>query len=274
MSNKIGGKMVKKMENEDGIKEIKISKFKMVGKFMRIFWYRIIKRKWYLPSVSEITVDQLYDLINANQSPFMIDTRDRREFNAAEGSYRKYGHISNAYCVPIMELSSNLEELYSYKEKEIITICPGGGMSLVAVEIMVAAGYINVKSLTGGMDLWHKKGYPTITAEDSDYPLEGINTEPLIDSAKMIQGSQPLDVKFMCEIHKTVDARNFSCPIPIVKSRKALKTLKINEVLEILATDPGSKADIPAWAHVTGQELISAEETTSKEFRYLVRRLK
>lgn len=266
--------MVKKMENEDKIKEIKISRFRWFGKFTRLFWYRIVKRRWYIPSVPEITVDQLYDLINSNQSPLLIDTRDRREFNGAEGSYRKYGHISNAYCIPIMELSSNLEELYSYKEKEIVTICPGGGMSLVAVEIMEAAGYINVKSLTGGMDLWHKKGYPTIIAEDSDNPLEDINLKPLKDTTKIIEGTQPLDEKYEGKVHKTIDVRNFNCPIPIVKSREALKAMKINQVLEILATDPGSKADIPAWAHVTGQELISAEENSFREFRYLVRRLK
>ncbi len=266
--------MVKKMENEDKIKEIKNSRYRWCGKFTRLFCYRIVKRRWNIPVVHKITVDQLYDLINSNQSPLLIDTRDRREFNGAEGSYRKYGHISNAYCIPIMELSSNLEELYSYKEKEIVTICPGGGMSLVAVEIMEAAGYINVKSLTGGMDLWHKKGYPTIIAEDSDNPLEDINLKPLKDTTKIIEGTQPLDEKYEGKVHKTIDVRNFNCPIPIVKSREALKAMKINQVLEILATDPGSKADIPAWAHVTGQELISAEENSFREFRYLVRRLK
>ncbi|MCK5343319.1 MAG: sulfurtransferase TusA family protein [Candidatus Heimdallarchaeota archaeon] len=48
----------------------------------------------------------------------------------------------------------------------------------------------------------------------------------------------------------------------------------MNQVLEILTTDPGSWADIPAWASVTGQELISAEESGPRDFRYLVRRLK
>ena len=200
-------------------------------------------------------------------APLLIDTRDRNEFNAAEGSYSKYGHISDARCIPIMELTANLQDLSSFKEKEIVTICPGGGMSLVAVEIMVAAGFVNVKSLTGGMDLWHKKGYPTTIDED-------FNPESLKDTAKKIEGKQTPDEKYVGEIHKTVNARNLSCPIPIVKSREAIKSLKINQVLEILATDPGSKADIPAWAHVTGQELISAEESGPRDFRYLVRRLK
>ena len=76
------------------------------------------------------------------------------------------------------------------------------------------------------------------------------------------------------KINKKIDARGELCPTPILKSRKAIKKMKINQVLEILTTDPGSKADIPAWASVTGQELISAEELGPKNFRYLVRKLK
>ena len=61
-----------------------------------------------------------------------------------------------------MELESKLNDLQSYKEKEIVTMCPGGGLSLVAVDILTEAGFKDVKSLKGGTDLWHKKGYPTI----------------------------------------------------------------------------------------------------------------
>ncbi len=67
---------------------------------------------------------------------------------------------------------------------------------------------------------------------------------------------------------------NPAAPMPVLKSKKALKELEINQVLEILATDPGSMADIPAWARTTGQELISSEELGPKSFRFLVKRLK
>jgi TusA-related sulfurtransferase len=77
----------------------------------------------------------------------------------------------------------------------------------------------------------------------------------------------------MTEAHQTLDARNMACPMPVLKSKKALKSLEVNQVLEILATDPGSMADIPAWTRTTGQELISAEERGPKDYRFLVRRL-
>ncbi len=76
------------------------------------------------------------------------------------------------------------------------------------------------------------------------------------------------------KVKKTLDARNMACPMPVLKSRKAIKKLKIDQVLEILTTDPGSMSDIPAWAHVTGQELLVSEERGPKEFRFLVKRMK
>ena len=60
----------------------------------------------------------------------------------------------------MLELESALEDLDSFKETEIVTMCPGGGMSLVAYDIMTKAGFTDVKSLTGGTDAWNAKGYP------------------------------------------------------------------------------------------------------------------
>ena len=260
------------MENKS--KEIEISKFKMVLKFMRLFLYRVGKRKWFIPAVSEINVDLLNDQINSNLSPIIIDVRDRREFNGADGAYSKYGHIPNATCIPIMELSAKLEDLSSFKEKEIVTICPGGGMSLIAAEILIKAEFKDVKSLTGGMELWHKKGYPTTTDDDIDYPHEDIDQMSLNDRDKIIEGNQHSDKNPNIEINKSLDARNLCCPLPILKSKKALKALKINQVLEILTTDPASKKDIPNWVNVSGQELISVEEIGPRNYRFLVRRTK
>ena len=260
------------MEKKPEVK--KLSKVKMFFKITKLFLFRIVKRKWYVPAVSEMTVDQLNDRIHSKQSPIIIDTRDKKEFNGAEGSYRKYGHISHAQCIPIMELSASLDDLAKYKDKEIVTICPGGGMSLIAAEMMDKAGFPNVKSLTGGMDLWHKKGYPTIAPDVSTYPQEDIKSKAMKDKGQVIEEKTLVEDKALIEVHKTLDARNLTCPLPILKSRKALKALKISQVLEILTTDPASKNDIPAWIHVSGQELISVEENDSREYRFLVRRLK
>ena len=78
----------------------------------------------------------------------------------------------------------------------------------------------------------------------------------------------------MTKVHRTVDARGLSCPMPITKSMQAIKRIRIGQVLEILTTDPGSKRDIPIWAKATKQELLSMEELGPESFRFLVKRQK
>ncbi|MHA1992652.1 MAG: sulfurtransferase TusA family protein [Candidatus Hodarchaeales archaeon] len=251
---------------------MKISKPRMVLKFIKLFFYRIVKRRWYLPGTPEITVDELFDRININQTPLIIDTREKNEFDGLSKD-RANGHIPNSMSVPIMQLAEKLEDLEEFKEKEIVTLCPGGGMSLVAVEIMEKAGFTDVKSLKGGIWKWHDKGYPIVKTEGINYNQDSKDgsTEAI---SEIVKEKKPLDEKSIGKIHHSVDARNLSCPGPILQSKKALKSLKIGQVLEILATDPGSKRDIPAWANATGQELLISEERDSKDFRYLVKRLK
>ena len=76
------------------------------------------------------------------------------------------------------------------------------------------------------------------------------------------------------KVNKTVDARGLECPMPITKSVQAIKKIKVGQVLEILTTDPGSKRDIPIWAKVTKQELLSFAELGPESFRFLVKRQK
>ena len=111
---------------------------------------------------SEITVDELFDRVKSDQPPLLIDVRSPAEFKGG------YGHLPDSLSIPVLELESHFEELESFKEKEIVTMCPGGGMSLVAVEILESAGFKDVKSLKGGTDLWHKKGYPTTKSKSDE----------------------------------------------------------------------------------------------------------
>jgi TusA-related sulfurtransferase len=53
-----------------------------------------------------------------------------------------------------------------------------------------------------------------------------------------------------------VDARGLACPMPIVKTAKAMKALEAGQVIKLIATDRGSVADVPAWAGTTGNELV------------------
>lgn len=231
-------------------------------RFLRLF-YRLARKYEF----SEISVDQLHERINSNDPPLVIDIRSEPEFYGPEG------HIPYARHIPIRELKSSFRDLQDYKEKEIITVCPGGGMSLIAVDLLVEADFKNVKSLHGGLDLWREKKYPTSMAEEIISPEKNFKSNNLKERPK-ISENQHMEREYANEIHKTLDVRNFSCPIPVLKSKKSLKVLEIGQVLEILATDPGSMNDIPAWAQTTGQELLVAEEQDPSVFRFLVKRMK
>ncbi|MGZ4148734.1 MAG: sulfurtransferase TusA family protein [Actinomycetota bacterium] len=74
-------------------------------------------------------------------------------------------------------------------------------------------------------------------------------------------------------ITTTIDARGQSCPGPLVSLARALKEATSGDLLELLATDPGSKSDVPSWAEISGNELLEAETRDDGSFRYLIRRV-
>lgn len=77
----------------------------------------------------------------------------------------------------------------------------------------------------------------------------------------------------MSDVHidQTLDTSGLLCPLPVVKTFKAMKTMEIGQVLELIATDPGAMPDMKAWANQTKHELLLAEETGGK-FRFLVKK--
>lgn len=62
------------------------------------------------------------------------------------------------------------------------------------------------------------------------------------------------------ESTKVLDAKRLACPMPIVKTKKAMNELEAGQVLEIHATDKGAKNDLAAWAKSGGHELLHTEE--------------
>lgn len=58
-----------------------------------------------------------------------------------------------------------------------------------------------------------------------------------------------------------LDARGLNCPLPILRSKKALGELNSGQVLKVVSTDPGSLKDMQAFAKQTGNELLGSGET-------------
>ena len=72
-------------------------------------------------------------------------------------------------------------------------------------------------------------------------------------------------------VARVVDARGLSCPLPIVKTALAIREIGSGDLLEVLATDPGSTKDFIAWTKTTGHELVESS-VEGNVFRYLLRK--
>ena len=72
------------------------------------------------------------------------------------------------------------------------------------------------------------------------------------------------------KVDKTLDCKGLSCPMPILKLAQTMKGMKKGQTLELLATDPGSKPDVPAWCKKTGHELLDTGED-SGVYKYYIK---
>jgi tRNA 2-thiouridine synthesizing protein A len=72
--------------------------------------------------------------------------------------------------------------------------------------------------------------------------------------------------------NRMIDAKGLNCPLPILRAKKALKEVQVGEMLEVLATDPGSVADFQAFCRATGNELVASTEE-NQIYRFVIKRL-
>ncbi len=68
-----------------------------------------------------------------------------------------------------------------------------------------------------------------------------------------------------------VDARGLNCPMPIVKTAQAIKSMASGDTLEVLATDAGSVKDFAAWSKTTGNEIVE-QGVDGGVYRFVLRR--
>ena len=70
---------------------------------------------------------------------------------------------------------------------------------------------------------------------------------------------------------QSLDARGLNCPLPILRTKKALTAMSPGETLAILSTDPGSVKDMQAFCKQTGHELV-ATNSNQGEFEFFIRK--
>ncbi len=69
----------------------------------------------------------------------------------------------------------------------------------------------------------------------------------------------------------TLDARGLNCPLPILRTKKAMAALQSGDILQVTATDPGSLKDLDSFCSQTGHEMLSSEQADG-EFHFRIRK--
>ena len=67
----------------------------------------------------------------------------------------------------------------------------------------------------------------------------------------------------MTEVAEKLDARGMNCPLPILKTRKAINLMSSGEILEVTSTDPGSVKDMASFCEQTGNRLLASNESVN-----------
>ncbi len=75
----------------------------------------------------------------------------------------------------------------------------------------------------------------------------------------------------MANFDKELDARGLNCPLPILRTKKALNELTAGQTLRVVATDPGAVKDFQAFSKQTGNDLLESSEANG-EFTFLIRK--
>jgi tRNA 2-thiouridine synthesizing protein A len=70
---------------------------------------------------------------------------------------------------------------------------------------------------------------------------------------------------------KILDATGLSCPLPVLKARKALREMAPGQTLELLATDPAALDDVPAFCQSAGHELLGSSKIEGNVYRFVIK---
>ncbi|MEZ3118003.1 sulfurtransferase TusA family protein [Halobaculum sp. MBLA0147] len=71
---------------------------------------------------------------------------------------------------------------------------------------------------------------------------------------------------------ETLDVQGQNCPMPVIKTKQAVDQLSTDEVLEVLATDPGSMSDIAGWADSADEFELVDQNEDGDIYRHYIRR--
>lgn len=179
------------------------------------------------------------EMLAANpRETMLLDVRTKQEFSM--------GSIPGAVNIPLDDLRRRIREVPT--DKPVLIFCAIGLRGYLALKILMANGYNNVKNLSGGY-----KTYSTAVA-----PLTQAETSPIENKENSNIDQQNIASPVKNKV--TINACGLQCPGPILKLKQSIDKVAEGEQVEIIATDAGFSRDAQAWCNTTGNVLVSNTE--------------
>jgi NADPH-dependent 2,4-dienoyl-CoA reductase/sulfur reductase-like enzyme/peroxiredoxin family protein/rhodanese-related sulfurtransferase/TusA-related sulfurtransferase len=172
----------------------------------------------------------------------LLDVRTESEFSM--------GSIPSAINIPLDDLRKRISEVPT--DKPVLIFCAIGLRGYLALKILTANGYTNVRNLSGGY-----KTYSTAVA-----PIK--RTESTLLENKNDNDIDQQNMKSTVKDRVRIDACGLQCPGPILRLKQSIDKIGEGEQLEIVATDAGFSRDAQAWCNTTGNLLVSNMEDKGK----------
>lgn len=107
-----------------------------------------------LDRVRQVDSHEVAARLDRDGSLLLLDVREPEEFRG------ELGHIRGSLLVPLRELSTRLEELSAYRERDVVAVCRAGVRSTTAAAMLTALGFERVSNLKGGLLEWKERGFP------------------------------------------------------------------------------------------------------------------
>ncbi len=167
----------------------------------------------------------------------LLDVRTREEF--------AMGAIPGAVNIPLDELRARLDEIPV--DKPVLIYCAVGLRGYLAMKVLAASGFADVRNLSGGYTTYSAAMIPptkTITS-----PVTQTNNRQIMKQ----------EMKIL-----RVDACGLQCPGPVLRLKQTMDAMAEGDRIEMTATDAGFARDTQAWCNITGNRLVSQTEEKGK----------
>ncbi len=197
---------------------------------------------------NDVKIVHWYELQSLQEREiFLLDVRTREEFDLDT--------IDGAVNIPVDELRKRIDEVP--QNKKVIVFCSVGLRGYVACRILMQHDITEAYNLTGGY-----KTYQHATQKQSNediFERDTIGKDDHIYQYDPESSTPPIETKTI-----DVDACGLQCPGPIMKLKQEMDKISYGEKIKETATDPGFYKDVRSWAAMTGNKVISIDQTQGK----------